>query len=57
LSNAKLSYQQAMERLYLACIVLSGTALVVDHAHHSARRVHALRMHKPLHGRSRPRSS
>jgi len=29
LSNAKLKYQQAMERLYLACIVLSGTALVV----------------------------
>jgi len=29
LSNAKLRYQQAMEKLYLACIVLSGTALVV----------------------------
>ena len=29
MSNAKLKYQQAMERLYLACIVLSGTALVV----------------------------
>jgi TRAP-type C4-dicarboxylate transport system permease small subunit len=28
-SNAKLSYQRAMERLYIACIVLSGVALVV----------------------------
>jgi len=28
-SNAKLKYRQAMERLYLACIVLSGIALVV----------------------------
>jgi TRAP-type C4-dicarboxylate transport system permease small subunit len=27
--NAKLRYQQAMENLYLACIVVSGTALVV----------------------------
>jgi len=29
LSNAKLSYQRAMERLYIVCIVLSGVALVV----------------------------
>ena len=29
MSNAKLRYQQAMEKLYLACIVLSGVALVV----------------------------
>lgn len=28
-SNAKLAYQRAMERLYLACVVLSGLALVV----------------------------
>ncbi|CAG0966206.1 hypothetical protein BURK1_00977 [Burkholderiales bacterium] len=27
--NAKLRYQQAMEKLYLACIVVSGTALVM----------------------------
>ena len=29
MSNAKLSYQRAMEKLYIACIVLSGVALVV----------------------------
>jgi TRAP-type C4-dicarboxylate transport system permease small subunit len=29
LSNAKLRYQRAMEKLYLACVVLSGVALVV----------------------------
>jgi len=28
-SDAKLSYQRAMEKLYIACIVLSGVALVV----------------------------
>jgi len=28
-SNAKLSYQRAMEKLYIACVVLSGVALVV----------------------------
>ena len=27
--NAKLRYQQAMEKLYVACIVISGAALVV----------------------------
>ena len=29
MSNAKLSYQRAMERLYIVCIVMSGIALVV----------------------------
>ena len=29
MSNAKQSFQRAMEKLYIACIVLSGTALVV----------------------------
>ncbi|MEO8485490.1 MAG: TRAP transporter small permease [Betaproteobacteria bacterium] len=29
MSNAKLSYQRAMEKLYIACVVLSGLALVV----------------------------
>ena len=29
MSNAKLSYQRAMEKLYVACVVLSGVALVV----------------------------
>ena len=29
MSNAKLSYQRAMEKVYVACVVLSGVALVV----------------------------
>jgi len=29
LSNAKLRYQRAMEKLYVACVALSGVALVV----------------------------
>jgi hypothetical protein len=41
-SDAKLSYQRAMEMLYIACIVCPGRA-GRDHADHPARRVHALR--------------
>ena len=29
MSSVKLAYQSAMEKLYIACVVLSGTALVV----------------------------
>ena len=41
--NAKQRYQQAMERLYIACIVIVGRRARRDHADHPDRRVHALR--------------